>query len=74
MEQILYCVLMINFLLNALNIKNYFKKIKNRACVRGGGANLTFIFFYCTARQQTFSESQQLEAWPASIYGHLREG
>ena len=34
---------------------------------------LDFHFFlYCTARQQTFPESQLLEAWPASIYGHLR--
>ena len=34
----------------------------------------TFFSLYCTACQQTFPESQQLEAWPASIYGHLREG
>ena len=35
---------------------------------------LDFRFFlYCAARQQTFPESQLLEAWPASIYGHLRE-
>ena len=41
----------------------------------GGGFNLDFRFFlYCTARQQTFPESQLLEAWPASIYEQLREG
>ena len=40
-----------------------------------GMCKLDFRFFlYCTVRQQTFPESQLLEAWPASIYGHLREG
>ena len=34
------------------------KIIKNRACVRGGWK----FSFYCTARQQTFPESQLLEA------------
>ena len=41
----------------------------------GGGCILDFRFFslYFMAWQQTFPESQLLEAWPASIYGHLRE-
>ena len=46
----------------------------NRELCTRGGFKLDFRFFlYCTARQQTFTESQLLEAWPASIYGHLRE-
>ena len=39
----------------------------------GVQARLFFLLLYCTARQQTFPESQLLETWPASIYGHLRE-
>ena len=47
----------------------------NLFCVcAGGGCKLDFFLsFYFTARQQTFPENQLLEAWPASIYGHLRE-
>ena len=35
--------------------------------------DLWFVLYY-TACQQTLPESQLLEAWPASIYGRLREG
>ena len=42
-------------------------------CTWGAGKLYFCFFLYCTARQQTFPESHLLEAWPASIYGHLRE-
>ena len=42
-------------------------------CTWGAGKLYFCFFLYCTARQQTFPESQLLEAWPASIYGHLRD-
>ena len=45
-------------------------------CTRGGGrCKLDFRFFSILyGTPATCSESQLLEAWPASIYGHLREG
>ena len=48
---------------------------KHRGMYAGRGrCKLDFHFFlYCTAHEKTFPESQLLEAWPAIIYGHLRE-
>ena len=43
--------------------------------LRGGGVQIRLSFFsvlYGTPAPS--SESQLLEAWPVSIYGHLREG
>ena len=46
-----------------------------KICVGGSVCNLDFRFFsllYDTPAPS--AESQHLEAWPVSTYGHLREG
>ena len=43
-------------------------------CMRGGGCELDFFFFSLLYGMPAHSkERQNLEAWPASTYGHLRE-
>ena len=42
--------------------------------VGGGGTNWTHLFSLLYGTPANSAESQQPEAWPANIYGHLREG
>ena len=43
-------------------------------CAEGGAANYTFVFSLLYGKPAPSSECQHPEAWPASTYGHLREG
>ena len=50
-----------------------FSIVHTRTCGRGGVQTRLSVFSLMYGTPANSAESQQLEAWPASIYGHLKE-